>query len=121
MVGGIKRPIRYRCDLTATLTVPGTSAVQVKLLDLSEKGAFIATLDDVPYDSRGRLELALPGGEPFWVPVRVVRLGASQLEVRHPRVDNLTVSRLGVGLRFESFPASEIDRLRGFLELLDER
>src|SRR5687767_9097408 len=113
------RATRYRCDLQARLEF-GAHALDVRILDLSETGAFIATEEDIQVDDRGRLGIPLPGGgDPVWADVTVVRLGKSQLEIRHPRVDNVTVTRLGVGLRFESVPEDEIERLRGFLEILD--
>ncbi len=121
LVKGIGRPVRYRCELHARLTLEGEEPRMLRVLDLSEGGAFLASDDELDFGATGLLTLALPGGDPFDVKVRVVRLGSSQLEVRHKRVELITVSRTGAGVVFEELPEEEIERLRGFLELLDER
>ncbi|MGQ0505286.1 MAG: PilZ domain-containing protein [Myxococcaceae bacterium] len=117
----IARPGRFRCDLNAHLSFAGQTPLNVRVLDLSEQGAFVATNEELHYDLRGELTLSLPGGGPFQVKVRVVRLGASLEEVPHRTVDNITVSRQGAAVAFEGFPADEVGRLKGFLESLDER
>ncbi|MHB8878019.1 MAG: PilZ domain-containing protein [Myxococcaceae bacterium] len=115
------RPIRYRCDLAAPLAFEGLGEQRVRILDLSETGAFVETDLELQYGDVGRMGIAFPGGDPWGATVRVSRLGASQREVRHPRVENVTVLRPGVGLTFEDIPDDERERLLGFLELLDER
>ncbi|MBI3183094.1 MAG: PilZ domain-containing protein [Myxococcales bacterium] len=99
----------------------GGSNHPVRILDLSETGAFVETVVELDYEEAGKLELALPGGEPWAASVSVVRLGTSHREVRHPRVENVTVARPGVGLQFVGMNEEDLERLRGFLELLDER
>ena len=113
--------MRYRCELLARLALQGEPAREVRVLDLSESGAFLASDEELDFDAQGTLTLALPGGAPFGVRIRVVRLGSSQLEIRHRKVEMITVSRQGAGVSFEELPDGEVDRLRGFLELLDER
>ncbi len=118
---GIGRPVRYRCELDGLLTFGSEAARPVRVLDLSEGGAFLACDEDLDYGARGMLSLELPGGEPMRVQVRVIRLGASQLEVRHRKVELITVSRRGSAVVFENLPEDEVGRLRHYLELLDER
>ena len=120
MFKAVNRAVRYRCDLSASLEVGG-AAHAARIVDLSRTGAFVATAADIQIGDRGRLAIPLPGGEPLGVGVRVVRLGRSQLEIRHPRVENVTVSRAGAGLTFDRLAADEANRLGGYLELLDER
>lgn len=117
----IDRPIRYRCDIAAPLEFEAFAPVRVRILDLSETGAFVETDLDLQYGDRGKMSIAFPGGDPWIADVQVIRLGASQREVRHPKVDNVTVLRAGAGLTFVDVPEDERERLRGFLELLDER
>lgn len=116
------RAIRYRCDLQARLDRGDGQKHPVRILQLSESGAFVDPEQlDLQYGDRCRLTIPLPGGDPWHAEVTVVRLGRSQRELRHPRVENFTVTRLGVGVTFDHVPDDEVERLRGFLELLDER
>jgi hypothetical protein len=117
----VDRPIRYRCDISAPLEFEAFEPVKVRILDLSETGAFVETDLDLQHGDRGKLGMAFPGGDPWVAAVRVIRLGSSQRECRHPKVDNVTVLRAGAGLEFQDVPDDERERLRGFLELLDER
>lgn len=95
---------------------------KVRVLDLSETGAFVDTGGlDVQVGDRGVLMLALPGGGPWPAEVTVVRFGVGQRELRRPGLHHLTVSRHGVGVVFDRIPEDEVERLRGYLELLDER
>jgi hypothetical protein len=116
-----QRPLRYRCDLQGILQWEGQD-LSVQVLDLSETGAFVETgALDLQVGDRAVLALALPGGEPWYAQVTVMRLGRAQRELRHPRLHHLTVSRPGAGVAFDAVPEDEVERLRGFLELLDER
>lgn len=114
------RSVRYKCEVDARVELDGqrTSAT---ILDISRTGAFVETQLDLQVGDQFRLGLALPGGEPFFARVVVVRLGKSLKELRHNRVDNLTVLRRGVGVRYLEMPKEDETRLDGFLELLDER
>lgn len=114
------RAIRYRCDIQGRLERAGARH-PVRILQLSEGGAFIETDVDLQFGERATLTIPLPGGDPWHAEVTVVRLGRSQRELRHPRVENFTVTRPGVGVTFDHVPDDEVERLRGFLELLDER
>ena len=115
-----QRPLRYRCDLSGRFELDGAHH-RVQILDLSETGAFVETQLDLQVGDRGVLALALPGGDPWYATVTVVRLAFAQREIRHPRLHHLTVRREGVGVVFDEIPEDEVERLRGFLELLDER
>lgn len=114
------RPVRYKCEVDARIELDGkrTSAT---ILDISRTGVFVETQLDVQVGDVFRLGLALPGGEPFFASVIVVRMGSSLRELRNPRVDNLTVLRRGVGVTFKDMPEADASRLIGFLDLLDER
>ncbi len=99
---------------------------KVWVLDLSETGAFVGTgvgpgALDVQVGDRAVLDLALPGGAPWPAQVTVVRFGVGQRELRREGLHHLTVSCHGVGVVFDAVPEDEVERLRGFLELLDER
>lgn len=117
----VSRAVRYRCDVPAKLERGDGKPEPVRVLDISESGAFIETELDLQFGDTGLLGVALPGGPPWVVEVAVVRLGSSQREIPHQRVDTVTVTRLGAGLRFEGMATDELKRLRSFLELLDER
>ncbi|MFZ5469639.1 MAG: PilZ domain-containing protein [Myxococcota bacterium] len=115
-----ERSIRRRCDVNARLEVDGRSH-RVRVLDLSETGAFIETSGDFDFGAVAKLHLPLPGGEEWTAEVELVRPGASQREVCHGRVEIITVLRRGVGVSFLHVPAAEHGRLTSFLTLLDER
>ena len=116
-----ERAIRYRCDQEAVLVV-GTRKLKGRVLELSASGAFFETTHELQYGAALRLYVDLPGAsDPFNAEVEVTRLGKGQFDVPHPSVENLTVLREGIGLRFTKIPADEEARLLGFLELLDER
>jgi hypothetical protein len=114
------RPVRYKCEVAARAELDGQKTTAT-ILDISRTGVFVETQLDLQVSDTFKLGLALPGGEPFYVEVIVVRLGASLREIRNNRVDNLTVLRRGVGVRFQHMNAGDLSRLDGFLELLDER
>lgn len=115
-----ERPLRYRCDLEAHLAW-AQGVHTVRILDLSETGAFVETGLDLQVGDAGVLTLALPGGDPWHADIQVVRLSTAQRELHHPRLHHLTVARPGAGVAFAHVPEDEVERLRGFLELLDER
>ncbi|MBX5481061.1 MAG: PilZ domain-containing protein [Myxococcaceae bacterium] len=115
-----QRPLRYRCDLLGRFEISG-GRLDVRILDLSEVGAFVETSLDLKVGDRGVLALPLPGGDPWYAEVTVVRFGTAQRELRHARLSHLLVSCPGVDVTFDRIPDDEIERLRGFLELLDER
>lgn len=114
------RPVRYKCEVEARAEVEGKKTAAT-ILDISRTGVFVETQLDLQVGDTFKLGLALPGGDPFYANVIVVRLGSSLRELRNPRVDNLTVLRRGVGVRFQQLPDGDLSRLDGFLELLDER
>jgi hypothetical protein len=120
----IDRPVRYRCDLASQLHLDHGEPFSARLLEISESGAFLEEPDaalDLEGGERGVLGIPLPGGEPWVCEVVILRSGTSRRELRHPSVHHLTVLRRGYGLEFASLAEDELERLRGFLELLDSR
>jgi hypothetical protein len=114
------RPLRYRCDLPAELVVSDEAPSTGRIIDLSETGAFLETRADLQFGDQVVLRAVLPDGEPWEVTVRVSRLGSSQREIHHPRVENVTVARLGAGVRFEKLEGPAHRRLMLLLDRLDE-
>jgi hypothetical protein len=119
----LPRPVRYRCELYGRVDRED-EAVKVRVLELSENGAFVEEapgFDSVQVGDQGALTLALPGGEPWTGPFRIVRFGSSRIEVRGTGVEHVTVAAHGVGIEFQHQNDDELERLRDFLELLDLR
>lgn len=117
------RAVRYRCELFAQFEL-AAGGYQVRVLEISEGGAFLETVDgleDLQVGEQASLSIALPGGDPWQTQVRVTRHGTSRLDVHHPSVDHVTVATPGVGVVFDEMPDDELERLRDFLELLDNR
>jgi hypothetical protein len=119
----LPRPVRYRCELFGR--VDGEAqAVKVRVLELSENGAFVEEapgFEEQQVGDEGHLTLALPGGEPWTGRFRVVRLGTTRRELKAAGVEHLTVVARGYGLEFSHDDDDELERLRDFLELLDVR
>lgn len=106
------------------MEAPGVELVKTRVLELSETGGFLEEgpgLMDPQVGDEGTMTLALPGGEPWIGHFRICRLGASRREVRVPRVDHVTVSAQGYGIEFVDLADDDLERLRDFLELLEER
>lgn len=98
--------------------------MHTRLLELSEVGAFVeqsAGLEDLQVGDAGVLGFALPEGPPWTARIRVTRLGTGRLDVHHPHAEEVTVLRAGLGVQFEPMDDEDLERLRDFLELLDER
>lgn len=96
----------------------------MRVLELSERSAFIEHSDatiEVNVGDLAGLTIALPGGEPWSVKVTVARFGRSRRDIRHSRVQHVTVTALGFGLSFGDLPEDELERVRDYLELLDAR
>jgi len=117
------RPVRHRCDLAARLESAQQSPLKVKVLELSETGAFIeeaAGLEELQVGDELKLTIALPGGN--WSSGAIVtRLGSSRRDVKHPSVAHVTVAANGFGIEFTEMEDDALEQLRGYLELLDER
>ena len=120
VTAGDDRPIRFRCDFEAQLDWSG-GAHPVRVLDLSETGAFIETELQVQSGDRGVLRIALSEGESVALPVRITRLATAQREIRDRRAQVLTVARLGAAVAFDPAPAAWSVRLRALLSELAER
>jgi hypothetical protein len=118
------RAVRYRCELFGRFDPAPAPEQAVRVLELSEHGAFLEEapgLEALPIGHGGALRLALPGGDPLTLTTRVARYGVSRRELKHPSVENLTIAVCGLGLEFLEVPDEELERLRDFLELLDGR
>lgn len=119
----LPRPVRYRCELFASIEA-GEALARARVLEMSETGAFIEEADgfeDQQVGDEGVMTLALPGGEPWIGKIRVSRLGTSRRELRDPRVEHVTISARGYGVEFIEVDDDELERLRDFLELLELR
>ena len=118
------RPVRYRVELFGLLTVGDGEGVKVRVLDLSETGAFVEQ-PELPEDPQEgdllSLTLAFPGIGKWTSPARVSRLGTSLLELKRPKAAHVTVMREGFGIEFVELNDDLLEQLRDFLELLDQR
>lgn len=124
MRGPEVRPVRYRVELFGLLVLGTADGVKVRVLDLSETGAFVERppLPEDPQEGdQLTLTLAFPGiGK--WIAQGVVcRLGTSRLELKRPKAAHVTVVRDGFGLEFRGLSDEGLEQLRDFLELLDQR
>ena len=118
------RPVRYRCELYADLALEVGDGLRVRVLEISEGGAFLEQVpgtEDLQVGERASLSIALPGGDPWRSHVRVSRHGSGRLDLHHPKVDHVTVAVPGYGVEFDGMDDDELERLRDFLELLDNR
>jgi len=118
------RPVRHRCELVARLDWESRTPLKVRVLDLSEAGAFIeetAGLEELQVGDALHLTIALPGGDHWKANAVVTRLGTSRRDLKHPTVAHVTVSAAGFGVEFSEMAEDALEQLRGFLELLDER
>jgi hypothetical protein len=114
------RAPRFRGSVVGRLTPPQGNSVSVCVLDLSESGAFLETDLDLQVGDSCELALTLKHKQPWSTRCTVARLGTSQLEIRHPRVERVTVSRIGAGVTFDAIGDDALEALRAFLERLDE-
>ena len=118
------RPVRYRVELFGLLSVGGGSDVKVRVLDLSESGAF---LERPPLEEEAQegdpvaITLGFPGIGKWTASGRVSRLGTSRLELKRPGAAHVTVAREGLGVEFDELGDDALEQLRDFLELLDQR
>lgn len=118
------RPVRYRVELFGLLTVNAGEEVKVRVLDLSETGAFVERpeLPDDPQEGdQLDFALAFPGVGKWNTLAQVCRLGHSRLELKRPRAAHVTVVREGFGIEFLRMDDDTLEQLRDFLEQLDQR
>ena len=118
------RPVRYRCELFAQLDLDSGSSQDVRVLEISEGGAFVERVpgtEDVQVNQGASLMIALPGGDPWVSHVRITRHGSSRVDVSHPNVEQVTIAVPGFGVEFDQLAEDELERLRDFLDLLDNR
>ena len=118
------RPVRHRCELVARLDLQGAPPLKVRVLDLSEAGAFIEEtkgLEELQVGDVFKLTIALPGGDAWQSNATVSRLGSSRRDLKHPSVAHVTVSATGFGIEFKDMAEDALEQLRDYLELLDER
>lgn len=92
----------------------------VRVIDLSETGAFVETKLELQAGALGTLELDLLEGGPWCTPVEISRTGKGQQELRHARVEIVTVSRQGVGVRFLELSGPDRARLDALLLKIDQ-
>lgn len=118
------RPVRYRVDLFGLVCVGNNPGDKVRVLDLSETGAFVernlATVELQQGDTV-QLILAFPGIGTWKTIAQVGRLGTSRLELKRPKATHVTVSREGFALEFVTLDDELLEQLRDFLELVDQR
>jgi hypothetical protein len=118
------RPVRYRVELFGQLALGDAEPVKVRVLDLSETGAFVER-PDLPDESQEgdfvTLDLAFPGIGKWTTEGRVSRLGTSLLELKRQNAAHVTVIRDGFGIEFLGLDDDALEQLRDFLELLDQR
>jgi hypothetical protein len=108
----------------ARLDREGAPPLKVRVLDLSEAGAFVeevAGLEEVQVGDALTLTIALPGGDAWHSAAVVTRSGSSRRDLKHPSVAHVTVSAIGFGVEFEGMADDALEQLRDYLELLDER
>ena len=119
------RPVRYRVELFGLLGLAGVGdGVKVRVLDLSETGAFVERpeLPEEPQEGdEVTLSLAFPGIGKWVASAKVCRMGTSRLELKRPRAAHVTVTREGFGIEFVELGDERLEQLRDFLELLDQR
>lgn len=119
------RPVRYRCEIAAQVELDtGADPVRARVLELSETGAFLEEvpgLDDVQGGEGAVIGIPLPGGEPWVSHIKFLRAGAGRVDVRTPRAEHVSVLVRGYGVEFDQVQDDELERLRDFLELLDNR
>lgn len=118
------RPVRYRVELFGLLSAGDGEGVKVRVLDLSESGAFVERpeLPEEPQEGdRVTLWLAFPGIGKWTTQGLVCRLGNSRLELKRPKAAHVTVVREGFGIEFIELGDEPLEQLRDFLELLDQR
>lgn len=122
------RAVRYRLELFGLLSLPAElpEGLKVRLLDLSEGGAFIEQ-PDLPADAEIQegdpveLTLAFPGIGKWIVAGTVSRFGKSRLELKRPKAAHVTVMRAGFAIAFDALSDDALEQLRDFLELVEER
>jgi hypothetical protein len=118
------RPVRYRVELFGLLTLGSPEGVKVRVLDLSETGAFLEQ-PELPEDPQEgdavTLALAFPGIGKWTAKGAITRLGRSRLELKRPKAAHVTVVREGFGIEFVALDDEALEQLRDFLELLDQR
>jgi hypothetical protein len=119
------RPVRYRCEIASQIELDsGADPVRARVLELSEKGAFIEEvpgLDDVQSGEGAVIGIPMPGGDPWVSHVKFLRTGVGRVDVRTPRAEHVSVAVRGYGVEFDEIPDDELERLRDFLDLLDSR
>lgn len=121
---GTPRPVRYRCELAAEVLTDEGHGAPARVLELSERGAFVEAVEALEPLQVGdglTLALAIPGGEPWVARARVSRWGTARLQLSHRVAQHLTVSVPGCALEYDALPDDDLERLRDFLELLDDR
>ncbi|MGC4113489.1 MAG: PilZ domain-containing protein [Myxococcales bacterium] len=112
------RAERVPVQLTVHVVVDGET-YSAELVNLSLTGSFLEA--SFPVGSRLEIQVGLPGGDPLTLAGQVVREGWCPKFVDHPKVDNLAVRALGVGVRFDDLEDEDAMRLQDYLDLIMDR
>lgn len=119
------RAVRFRCEIQSQLELDeGGNPSIARVLELSEAGAFIEEvpgLADVQPGDGAVIGIPLPGGEPWVTHVRFTRHGYGRIDVKTRAAEHVSVSVRGFGASFDELSGEDVERLRGFLELLETR
>ncbi len=119
------RPVRYRCEIASQIELDsGGAPTRARVLEISETGAFIEeveAIDDVQTGDGGVIGIPLPGGEPWVAHILFTRTGTGRIDVRTSKAEHVSVAVRGYGVEFDLLEDDELERLRDFLELLDNR
>lgn len=119
------RAVRYRCEIQSQLELDdGSPATRPRVLELSENGAFIEEvpgLDDVQPGDGAVIGIPMPGGDPFVSHLTFNRIGFGRVDVKSRAAEHVSVAVRGYGVSFDQLADDELERLRGFLDLLDTR
>jgi hypothetical protein len=99
--------------------IAGGQAYRAEMVNLSLTGAFLEA--SFPLGSRLQVYLPIPGGDPMILTAKVIREGWSQKFLDRPRVDNLAVRALGIGVQFGDMEDPDAQRLQDFLDLVLDR
>lgn len=118
------RPVRYRCQIPTQLELDDGAKATTRVLELSESGAFVEEVQAIQHvqpGDAGVLGIALPGGDPWVAHVRFSRWGSGHLDVTSPRAEHVSISVKGFGVEFDQLAEDDLERLRDYLELLEDQ
>lgn len=112
------RAERVPVQLTVQVLADGET-YSAELVNLSLSGGFLEA--SFPVGSRVKIRLGLPNGDTLSLPGQVVREGWCPKFVENPKVDNLAVRSLGIGILFDDLEDGDAQRLQDYLDLVTDR